>query len=115
ITLVECGRDLLLEDRIERLCVGPVLRAIVARVRLPLDQPAVVAAESFGPPSVADRQVRRAVDRRLHAPRAALSERLARMVQPDVTALHQEVRDVEVVVIDEGDAAAELRIERTLV
>src|SRR4029079_17497961 len=80
-----------------------------------LDQPPVVAAESFGPPSVADRQVRRAVDRRLHAARAARLERLAWIVQPDVTPLREEVRDVEVVVIDERDAAAELRIERALV
>ena len=50
--------------------------------------------------------------RRLHAARAARFERLARVVQPDVAALHEEVRDVQVVVVDEGDAAAEQRIER---
>ena len=40
------------------------------------------------------------------------SERFARVVQPDVAALHQEVRDVQIVVVDERDAAAEHRIER---
>ena len=56
--------------------------------------------------------MRHAVDRRLHAARAARLERLARVVQPDVAALHQEVRDVQVVVVDERDPAAEHRIER---
>ena len=69
------------------------------------DQPAVLAGVAFGPPAVADAQVRHAVDRRLHAARAARLERLARVVQPDVAALHEEVRDVQVVVVDEGDRA----------
>ena len=43
------------------------------------------------------------------------SSGLRGVVQPDVAALHQEVRDVQVVVVDEGDAAAEQRIERALV
>ena len=34
------------------------------------------------------------------------------IVQPDVAALNQEVRDVEVVVLDEGDAAGKDRVER---
>ena len=50
--------------------------------------------------------------RGLHAARAAGLERLPRVVQPDVAALHEEVRDVQVVVVDERDAAAEHRIER---
>ena len=58
------------------------------------------------------RHVRRAVDGRLHAARAAGFERLARVVQPHVAALHQEVGDVQVVVVDEGDAPAEHRVER---
>ena len=80
-----------------------------------IDHPAVVAGEALGPPAVADAQVRHAVHRRLHAARAARLERLARIVQPHVAALHQEVRDVQVVVVDERDASAELRIERALV
>ena len=49
--------------------------------------------------------------RRLHAARAAGFERLARVVEPHVAALHEQVRDVQVVVVDEGDAAAEHRVE----
>ena len=59
--------------------------------------------------------MRDAVERRLHAARAARLERLARVVQPDVAALHEEMRDVQVVVVDERDAAAEQRIERASV
>ena len=55
--------------------------------------------------------MRHAVDCRLHAARAACFERFARVVEPDVAALHEEVRHVQVVVVDEGDAAAELRIQ----
>ena len=39
------------------------------------------------------------------------SSGLRGIVQPHVAALHEEVRDVQVVVVDEGDAAAELRID----
>ena len=40
------------------------------------------------------------------------SSGLRGIVQPDVASLHQEMRDVEVVVVDERDASAERRIER---
>ena len=60
-------------------------------------------------------RVRHAVDRRFHPAGAARLERLARVVQPHVAALHEEVRDVQIVVVDEGDASAEQRIERALV
>ena len=53
--------------------------------------------------------------RGLHAAGAARLERLARVVQPHVAALHEEVRDVQIVVVDERDAPAEQRIERALV
>ena len=78
---------------------------LVRRLGAALDQPAVVAREPFRPPAVADAQVQRAVHRRLHAARAAGFERLARCVEPDVAALHEQVRHVQVVVIDERDAA----------
>ena len=98
-------------QRVERLHVGPVLRAVVVRIGLRVDQPPVVAGVPLGPPAVADRHVRRAVHRRLHAARAAGLERFARVVHPDVAALDQEMGHVQVVILDEGDPAAELRIE----
>src|SRR5207249_4534822 len=57
IAVIEGRNDLLFENRIQRLRVGPVLRALVAGVGLAFNQPPVVAGESFGPPAVADRQV----------------------------------------------------------
>jgi hypothetical protein len=55
--------------------------------------------------------MRNAVHGRLHPARSTRFERLARIVQPDIAALDEKVGDVQVVVVDEGDAAAEERIE----
>ena len=112
VALVERRHDLALEQRVERLGVGRVGGGVVVGAGVAVDQPAVVAVVALGPPAVADAQVRHAVHRRLHAARAARLERLARVVQPHVAALHEVVRDVQVVVVDEGEAAAEDRIER---
>src|SRR3990172_1403649 len=71
VAVVEGGHELLLDEPVDRLRVGPVLRAVVVRIRLPVDEPAVVAGEALGPPAVADREVRRAVDGCLHAAPAA--------------------------------------------
>src|SRR5215475_492084 len=45
------------------------------------------------------------VERRLHAASSAGFERLARIVEPDVAATHQEVRPVQIVVMDERNPA----------
>src|SRR5678816_4961513 len=84
---VERRDELALQELVNRLRVGPVLRAVIVRVGVPVDEPAVVAGKSFGPPAVADRHVWGAVDCRLHATGAARLERFARVVQPDVAAL----------------------------
>ena len=54
------------------------------------------------------RQVEPAVDADLHAAGAGGFERAARVVEPDVDALHQVAGDVDVVVFEEDHAAAEL-------
>ena len=95
--------------------VGPVLCAGIVWIRLAFDEPPVVGDEAFRPPAVADRHVRGAVDGRFHPARAACLERLARVVQPDVAALHQKVRHVEVVIFHERDAPSEFRIERAAI
>ena len=110
------GRDdLRLEQIVERSRIRSVHRVHVVARRPSFDQPAVLAGVAFGPPAVADREVRDAVERRLHAARAARLHRLARVVQPDVAALHQEVRDVEIVVVHEGDPSAVRGIDRVSV
>ncbi len=114
IAIVERRHDLVLEQLVERVGVGGVGRGVIVGIGVAFDQPAVAAVEAFRPPAVADAQVRHAVERRLHAAGAAGFERLARVVEPHVAALHQVVRDVHVVVVDEGEPAAELRIERVL-
>ena len=59
--------------------------------------------------------MRHAVHGRFHPARAARVERLARIVQPDVATLHEEVRHVQVVVVHERDPSAKLRIDRAAV
>jgi len=112
VTLVERRHELFLDQCVQCLRVRPVLRALVVRIGAPLDQPAVLPGEALGPPAVADRHVRRAIDGRLHPARAARFHGLAGVVHPHVASLHEKVRDVEVVVVYESDAASELRIER---
>src|SRR5688572_8011249 len=111
VARVERRHQLLFDERVDRLRIGPVLCAVIVRIGVPLDQPAVLAGEPFGPPAVTDRHVRRAVDRGLHAARATRFERLARVVQPHVAALHEVMGDVEVVVVDEANPPAELWID----
>src|SRR5436189_3945179 len=114
LAVVERRHDLGLEEIVDARRIGGVLRLGITGVA-GVDQPAVVAGIALGPPAVADRQVRHAVERRLHAAGAARLHRLARVVQPHVAALDQEMRDVQVVVVDEGDAAAEGGIDRAAV
>src|SRR2546425_605180 len=65
----------------------------------------------FSPPPSADTHMRDAVDRGFHSAGAARLERLARVVQPHVAALGEEMSDMEIVVVHERDAPAEQRIE----
>ena len=112
VALVERRHHLVFEQRVQRLAHR---RRRPRRDRSESVWPSIsqpfVPAEPFGPPAVADAEVQHAVHRRLHAARAARLERLARGVQPHVAALHEQMRDVQIVVVDERDAAAELGIE----
>ena len=67
------------------------------------DGEAVDAVVGLGPPAVEDRQIEPAVEQHLLAAGAAGLLRAARVVQPDVDALHQVAADVDVVVLDEHD------------
>ena len=103
------GRDqLLLEDPVQVLRVGPVLGALV-RVGLPAsDGPAVVAHEALVPPPVEHAHVEHAVRGGLHAARAARLEGRRGCVEPDVDALRRgSASDPHVVVLEEHDAAAQ--------
>src|SRR4029078_1506777 len=106
--------DLLLEDAVEILRIAPVLRRLVG-IDLPAaDRPAVVAFIALVPPAVEDADVRDAVLGRLHPRRPGRLQRPARVVQPDVDALHEEARDAHVVVLEDEDAAAKLWRARAL-
>src|SRR5215203_4850787 len=107
VALVEGRHDLLLEQAVEGAGVGGVHRVLVGGFDPRVDEEAVAAGVTLGPPAVADADVDGAVHRRLHAAGAAGLERLAWRVQPDVAALDEIVRHVQVVVIDEGDTATE--------
>ena len=74
------------------------------------DGPAVVAVVHLVPPAVEDRQVEAAVERRLHAGRAAGLERAQRVVEPHVAARVERLRHRDVVVGQEHDAVAHGRV-----
>ena len=66
----------------------------------------------LGPPPVEDRQVERAVERRLHARGSARLERPQRVVEPHVAARVELLRHADVVVGQEDDATAHLGVLR---
>ncbi len=105
VALVPARHDLFLEDAVEVGGIGGVLGLLVVERLAAADGPAVGAVPAFVPPAVEDRDVDDAVGGRLHAARAGRFERPARVVQPDVDALHEVARDAHVVVLeDEGTA-----------
>ena len=112
VAIVEGRNDLVFEQVIERFGVGRVDRPRSRSSPAGCRSASRSAGVALGPPAVADADLRHAVDRGLHAARAARLERLARIVQPDVAALDQEVRHVQVVVVDERDPPGEHRIGR---
>ena len=114
VPLVERRDDVLLDQVQERAALHLVLVREVRVLLAGADRPPVVAVVPFDPPAVEDRQVQPAVAANLHPAGAAGFERAARVVQPHVHALHQIPRDVHVVVFDEHDPLAELRLARLL-
>ena len=71
--------------------------------RMPMAKP-FEPVVGLGPPAVEDREVEAAVEHHLLPAGARRLERAARIVEPDVDALHQVAADVDVVVLDEHDA-----------
>ena len=115
ITLVERRDHLFLEQSVQRLGIGFIGRVRVIAEGGPMNQPAVPPGVAFSPPAVPDAQVGDTVQRRLHAARATGLERFPWVVQPDVTALHDKVRHMQVVVVDERDPPSQRRVERSLI
>ena len=107
------GRDqLLLEDPVQVLRVGPVLGALVVVRVAAADGPAVVPGPALVPPAVEHADVDDAVGRGLHARRARRLERPSRVVEPHVDALDQEPGDPDVVVLEDEHATPELGAAR---
>ena len=106
--------DLLLEDPVEVLRVGPVLGGFVGVGLATADGPAVVVGEALVPPAVEDADVRDAVLGRLHPGRARRLQRSSRVVEPDIDPLDEVAPDSHVVVLEDEDPAAHLRRARDL-
>ena len=68
------------------------------------------AVVGLGPPAIEDGQVKAAIQHHLLAAGAGSFERPARIVEPHVDALHEMAADIDVVVLDEDELVAELRI-----
>src|SRR5690606_29065289 len=67
-----------------------------------------VVGEALAPPAVEDAQVEPTVDRHLLPARAARLEGTPRIVEPEIDALDHVARDLDIVVLEEDDATAEL-------
>ncbi len=74
------------------------------------DREAVEAVVGLGPPAIEHGEIESAVQHDFLSTRAARFERAARIVQPDIDALHKVAADVDVVVLDEQDLPREPRI-----
>ncbi len=104
--------DLRLEDVHQLLAL---LRRARRRVEVRahrFDRETVVAGVAFRPPAVEHRHVDDAVDAGLHAGGTAGLHRVFGSVQPDVTALHQVAREVQVVAFDHDQAADQIVFHR---
>src|SRR5215208_185161 len=104
--------DLLLQQTIEPVDVGGVGVLALARRR---DRPPAQTVVALLPPAVERAQLRDSVECRLHATGPAGLERNPGQVEPEVHALHQEVRQVHVVVLEKRHASLELGVAGELV
>ncbi len=115
VALIVGRDDLFLEEPIQRIGIGGVLSILILHALVAVDDPAVRTVVPFRPPAVADAEMRHAVDAGLHAAGAAGFERFSRGIEPDVASLREEMRDVQIVVVDEGDTASIDGIDRMTV
>ena len=110
LAVVEAGHELVLDEVVERRRLGVVALLVVRRGVGGRDRPAVLAVVPLVPPAVEDREVQHAVERGLHAARAARLERAQRVVEPHVAAGVERLRERDVVVGQEHDPPAHLRV-----
>ena len=110
VEVVEARRDALLHEVVERGGLEVVTTVGVGDAVGRGDRPAVLAVVPLVPPAVEDRQVETAVERGLHARRAARLERAQRVVEPHVAAGVEQARHADVVVREEHDAVPDLGV-----
>ena len=111
IVAVEEGGDDLFHQRL--IDVGAVLAILfldVVGMRVVANGEAVLAVEAFAPPAVEDAEVQAAVAAGLHAAGAAGFERAPRIIQPHIAAADHLAGDVDIVVLDEDEAALEFAV-----
>ena len=114
VPIVEQGDDLVLEKVVEGLALHPVLLLRVAVRLAAADRPAEIGGVPLVPPPVEDRNVQRAVGRRLHPARPRRFQRAPRVVQPHVDTLHHIPRHVDVVILKEDQPVANPRVRREM-
>src|SRR5207247_6491517 len=106
VAIVEGRDDLFLEQAVQGLRIRRVDGGVV-RCDAAVDEPSVGPGVALRPPTVAHAKVDDAVDGSLDPARPAGFKRFAGIVQPDVASLNEEVRHVEVVIVQNDEAPAE--------
>src|SRR5262245_55731218 len=110
VALIKRRDNLLLEQTVNRFSFCSFLSGLIG-----LDQPPVRTGIAFSPPTVGNAQMRNAVNGSLHSACTAGFEWLAWIVEPHIASLDQEMRHVQVVLIDECNAPAESNIDSAAV
>src|SRR5256884_721104 len=109
VAVVKQRHHFLFEQAVQLFGVGGVG---VGAIRGGGNGPPVPAIVPFRPPSVQGAELGDPVQRRLYAARPRRLEWGARHVEPQIDALHQVVREVHLVIFQEGDPALEPGLAR---
>src|SRR4030095_6584035 len=100
VAVVEEGNNLLLQFRVERFGLGSIPLLIVAVLFAIAHGPTHISSVGLGPPAVQLRQVKTAVGEHLHSTRTTCLPRPARVVNPNVHAVHQLLGEQHVIIAE---------------
>src|ERR1041385_1312238 len=102
ITLVESRNNLFFQQAINRFRFRGLVSGLGG-----INEPTIRAGVALGPPTIGNAQVWNAVDGGFHPACAARLQRFSWIVEPDITSLNEEMRYMQVVLVDKCNPASE--------